>query len=190
MNIQKFLFTAVLAFSFFTGINAQSSQKGDLTLQAGIGLLPTYFQDAGSLKTLPVNAAVTYKFLDVLSVGAFAGYSSYESSVQEMYDGSSYKTTTESILGGARVAAHARGMEKVDIYGGFQVGYSKPTRTTEVLTASEANAGEIGPRAKVREEFVYSGFVGATAYVNKNIGLYGEIGYGISLFNVGATFKL
>lgn len=190
MNIQKFLLTAVLAFSFFNAATAQSSQKGDLTIQAGIGLLPTYFQDAGTTKVLPVNAAVTYKFLDVLSLGAFAGYSSYDSKVQETFDGSTFQTTTESILGGARIAAHAKGMEKFDVYGGFQVGYSKPTVTTTVLQATEANPGDIGPRAKVREEFVYSGFVGATGYITENLGIYGEIGYGISLFNIGATLKI
>lgn len=190
MNIQKFLFATVLFFSIFNAGNAQSSQAGDLTIQAGIGLLPTYFKDASNVKVMPVQAAISYKLLDILSIGAFAGYSDYESNVQEMHDGSTFQTRTESILGGARIAAHAKGMNKVDIYGGFQVGYSKPTVTTQVLTASEASGGNIGPRAKVRNEFVYSGFLGATTYLTKNVGLYGEIGFGISLVNVGATLKI
>lgn len=191
MNIQKFLFVTVLFFSTLNAGNAQSSQAGDITIQAGIGLLPTYFKDASNVKVIPVQAAISYKLLDFLSIGAFAGYSEYQSNVQEMYNGSTFQTTTESILGGARIAAHAKGMNKVDIYGGFQVGYSKPTVTTQVLSVSEANGGNnVGPRAKVRDEFVYSGFLGATTYLTKNIGLYGEIGFGISLINVGATLKI
>lgn len=185
MNIQKFLIT-IVCFVFCLNINAQTVKKGDLTIQAGIGLLSTYFLDASETIVPPVQASVSYRFMDMLSVGAFAGYSEYNSTPQHHYDGAINQYHSTSILGGVRAAAHATKIHNWDVYGGFQLGYSKPTITNNILVSSERRL----PESKVREEFVYSGFIGATGYITDKVGIYGEMGYGISLFNAGVSIKL
>lgn len=185
MNIQKFLIAIICTIVSFS-ISAQTVQKGDITLQAGVGLLPTYFLDASETVVPPVTFSASYRVLEMLSVGAFGGYSEYNSLPNQNFDGSVNQFHSKSFLGGVKVAAHATSIEKWDIYGGFQVGYSKPEVVNNVLKASESRL----PTPKVREEFVYSGFIGATGYITNKVGLYGELGYGISLANVGVTFKL
>lgn len=185
MNIQKFLI-AIVCLIFSLNINAQTVKKGDITIQAGVGLLSTYFLDASETLVPPVQGSISYRFMDMLSVGAFAGYSEYNSTPKQNYDGSVNQYHTSSILGGVKVAAHATKIHNWDVYGGFQLGYSKPTVTNNIIVASERRL----PEPKVREEFVYSGFIGATGYITDRIGLYGEMGYGISLFNAGVSIKL
>lgn len=185
MNIQKILI-ALICIAFSLNINAQTVKKGDITIQAGVGLLPTYFLDASETLVPPMQASVNYRFLDMLSIGAFGGYSEYNSVPKNNYDGSVNQYHTVSYLGGGKIAAHATKIHNWDIYGGFQLGYSKPVVTNNIIVASETRT----PEPKVREEFVYSGFVGATGYITDKIGIYGEMGYGISLFNAGVSIKL
>ncbi len=185
MNIQKFLIV-IVCLVFCLNINAQTVKKGDITIQAGVGLLPTYFLDASETLVPPMQGSISYRFMDILSVGAFAGYSEYKSTPQNHSDGSINQYHTSSILGGMKVAAHATKIHNWDIYGGFQLGYSKPTVTNNIIVASERRI----PEPKVSEEFVYSGFIGATGYITDRIGIYGEMGYGISLFNAGVSIKL
>jgi len=185
MNIQKFLI-AIVCLVFSLNINAQTVKKGDVTIQAGVGLLSTYFLDGSQTLVPPVQASVSYRFKEILSVGAFAGYSEYNSNPRENFDGSVNQFHNSSVVGGLKIAAHATKIHNWDVYGGFQIGYSKPTVTNNIIVASEAKI----PAPRVREEFVYSGYIGAIGYINENIGIYGEMGYGISLFNAGVSLKL
>ena len=62
------------------------------------------------------------------------------------------------------------------------------------------NAGEpkeLGPSKdapykykKPEAKLLPSGFVGGTWFATKRIGVFGEIGYGISLFNTGIQIRL
>jgi len=185
MNIQKFLI-AIVCLLFTLNINAQTVKKGDITIQAGVGLISTYLLDASETLVPPVQASVSYRFMDMLSVGAFAGYSEYNSAPQERFDGSVNQFHTSSVLGGIRAAAHATQIHKWDVYGGFQLGYSTPTVTNNIIVPSENRL----PAPRVRQGFVYSGFIGATGYITEKIGIYGEMGYGISLLNAGVSIKL
>lgn len=186
MNIQKLLSTALILVFFSTFSIAQDSPKGETTFQIGVGLIPTYFMDGSGTVVPPIQAAVDYKFLNFLSAGAFVGYSSYEGAIKENFDGALYQTNSKTLMGGVRLGAHANKIENWDIYGGVQLGYSKPTIEQVVHEAGESRL----PTFNVREGAVYSGYIGAAGFISKKIGFYGEAGFGISLLKAGVIYKL
>ncbi len=186
MNYFKAIFSAIFILSAITFTNAQTTSKGDLTANAGIGLLPTYFMDLNETVTPPIQLGLDYKLADALSIGAFAGYSDYKGQVIENSDGSIYTANTKSKMAGVRLAVNTINMDKWEVYGGFQLAYSLPD--VEYITIEPGE--QRFPRPKVREGFVYSGFVGVTGYVTERIGFFGELGYGVSLINAGVKTKL
>lgn len=186
MNIQKLLYTALILVFFSTFSIAQDGSKGETTFQIGVGLVPTYFMDGSGAVVPPIQAAIDYKFLNFLSAGAFVGYSSYEGAIKENFDGALYQTNTKTLMGGVRLGAHATKIKNWDIYGGVQVGYAKPNVEQVVHEAGESRL----PTFKVKQGTVYSGYLGAAGYITKNIGFYGEAGFGISLLKAGIIYKL
>lgn len=186
MNYLKAILAATIILSTITITQAQSIKKGDLTANASIGLLPTYFMDGGSMITPPVQIGAEYRLAEIISIGAFAGYSNYDGQPYENLDGSIYQVSTESMVAGLRLGAHTTTFDKWDLYGGFQVGYATPNVEYTVLNAGEQRF----PRPKVREGLIYSGYVGVTGSVTDRIGVFGEIGYGISLISVGVKTRI
>ncbi len=186
MNYLKAILAATIILSTITITQAQSINKGDLSASASIGLLPTYFMDGGTTITPPVQVGAEYRIAEVISIGAFAGYSNYEGLPYENLDGSVYQVSTESMMAGLRLGVHTTTFDKVDLYGGFQVGYATPSVEFNVLNPGEQRF----PRPKVREGLVYSGYVGIAGSITDRIGVFGEIGYGISLISAGVKTRI
>jgi len=186
MNYFKAILATIIIFSTITITQAQTIKKGDLTASASIGLLPTYFMDGGTTITPPLQVGAEYRLAKVFSVGAFAGYSNYEGAPYENPDGSEYQVTTETMMAGVRAGVHTSSFEKWDIYGGFQLGYATPNIEYTILNPGEQRF----PRPKVREGLVYSGYVGVTGNLTQRIGIFGEIGLGISLISAGIKTRI
>lgn len=185
MNYLK-LIALTIAISILITHSQAQTRKGDLIFNLGIGVLPTYFMDANKTITLPVQAGIDYKFSDVFSVGLFTGYSAYNSLPVENPDGSVYTTANKSKLNGLKLGFNSTNLNKWEFYGGFQLAYSMPDIKYTMIIPGEQRF----PRPKVRKGLVYSGYLGATGFVTKRIGIFGEIGCGISLVNLGVKTKL
>ncbi len=186
MNYLKAILAATIILSTITITQAQSIKKGDLTASSSIGLLPTYFMDGGTTITPPVQVGAEYRLAEVISIGAFAGYSNYDGLPYENLDGSVYQVSTESMMAGLRLGVHTSAFDKWDLYGGFQLGYTTPNVEFTVLNAGEQRF----PRPKVREGLIYSGYVGIAGSITDRIGVFGEIGYGISLISAGVKTRI
>ena len=95
---------------------------------------------------------------------------------------------------GIRATINTNRFKNWNIYGGMALGYSIPTVETEAFFIDPDNnrddmpANQFGRPAT--NQVIYSAYIGATRYINNNIGIYGEIGYGVSLMNVGLTVRL
>lgn len=187
MNIQKILVTTCVVFFILNTTIAQTANKRQLTLQAGIGLVPTYFMDNSKTLVPPLSLTINYKINPVLSIGAFGAHSSSRSANSILQDGSVYNLQNDSWIGGLRVAAHSTTFDNFDIYGGFSVAYQLPDVQTNVVNPGEQRI----PDTRVPDNKVlYAGFIGTSAYLTENFGLFGEVGYGISLLTVGLTARL
>lgn len=187
MNIREFLVGVVIFASTITMADAQTVKKGDVVFQTGVGLLPTYFMDKGKMLVPPVSASVDYRMGSILSVGAFGAYSSTETNTIKLEDGSAFKWQNDSWMAGVKVAAHSANFDRVDVYGGFTLGYQIPDIKANVEIPGEQRLPE---PTNVKNHWIYAGFVGVAGYLTPHLGVYGELGYGISLLNVGVSIKI
>lgn len=151
---------------------AQSFEKGQQNFQLGVGLGSTFMVSGGS-GTPPISASYEFGITDKISLGAFAGYAT------QKIDLGIANWKYNYILAAAKGAYHFDfGVEKLDPYAGVLLGYN----IASVSTSSNlpgASAGGV----------LWGAHAGARYYLTPAIGVFGELGYGISWLNVGVSFK-
>lgn len=200
--MKNILFVLVILFSFnLTSTNAQSNKvykKGNFNTSVGIGLLPTYFADNAKVNMMPVNLKVGYNVSDHFNVNLYTGFSSSTSKAVRDFEGNMRDYENNFLMIGLRSELHAARGDKFDVYGGFMFAYNKAF-VTETIYKSDSNNEEEpidAPSTKPTSfkpqgsKMIFSGFIGATYFVTPKLGIYGEVGYGVSLVNAGLTFKL
>lgn len=170
-------------------------KKGSVDFAAGVGLVPTYVADGAHINMLPVNLRLGFRLSDNFSMSAFAAYSASEKNNVIRPDDSIDNIKNQEVTLGVRGAVHALRAERFDIYGGFMLGYNMPnTEVTQVTAPKSGNPlpGALRPSftREATNKMTYSGFIGASYLAGRNLGVFGELGYGISLFNVGMQWKL
>lgn len=175
-KIVKFLCVVAMVFSV-TFASAQARyDKGDVLLNAGIGL--GYYYAGG----VPLLVSAEFAVSDVFSVGPYLGYTSYS---HRYYFGTNYNYKYSFFDLGVRGSYHFSELfeirnEKVDVYGGAFLGF--------VMSSYSGNGyGDYDP---------YDGGLrlgihfGARYFFSDKVAGYGELGYGIAPLSLGLTFKL
>ncbi|MBR9920930.1 MAG: hypothetical protein GYB31_08820 [Bacteroidetes bacterium] len=196
MNVKKMLFVLLTCSFAAISTNAQE-EKGDFTISAGIGLVPTYLADQAVTNVLPVSAMLDYRLTDMFSLSAYGGYTSATSQEQILADGILVEYQSDLLVVGLRGLAHKEFTERLDFYGGLMLSYAMPTVTEIQLGENAGPPTEVGPSPdkpykykKPTAKFLPSGFVGVSWYATTKFAVYGEIGYGISLLNAGVRIRL
>lgn len=171
---------AMVAF-MATAVHAQPFQKGTTTANVGIGL-GTALGGLGKARPA-ISVSVDHGFWEiggpgVISLGGYIGNTGYK------YTDLGYTAKWNYIVVGARGAYHYNGFTDVpnlDIYGGAMLAYNIVKYKTEGGGAdlSDNYGSGVG----------FSGFLGGRWFFTDNIGAYAELGYGVSVLAVGATFK-
>ncbi|MCB0522419.1 MAG: outer membrane beta-barrel protein [Lewinellaceae bacterium] len=195
----QLLALALCSISFFysNSLSAQSKSNlpGKFTFSAGIGALPTYFTDKANANLPPVNIRTGYQFANKFGVNAFLGYSSVTTVPTTFSDGLESQVINKSLMIGLRGEIHQKVSPKFDFYGGAMLGVNFlnikeiNTGTGDEMVRVEGEPTPYNPHPK-NTQMLYAAFVGANYYFVKGIGVFGEIGYGVSLVNFGLTFKL
>ncbi|PID88663.1 MAG: hypothetical protein CSB03_00185 [Bacteroidia bacterium] len=175
----------LLFFVLLTAFAAQaqtSNQKGDLFLNAGVGI-GTY--GATNLSIPPITVSADYTLKDKLfdeysslSAGAYLGYYGTSSSY------GAFSSRWSNFLLGGRGAVHYSFVDKLDTYAGLMLGYDIVSYTTkgELRSVNLNDSSSNG-------NFIFSAFVGARYFFTETIGAYAEIGYGLSALELGVSFK-
>ncbi|WP_291722274.1 porin family protein [Bernardetia sp.] len=172
--MRKLFVSSILSLLFvFTLSSAQAQyEQGQLDVNLGVGLLPTFFGSGTSQAIPPVGLSVEYGVTDNISVG---GYAAYASTKIDGFDDWGYNYT---ILG-ARGAYHFNvNNERFDPYVGALLGYNIVSFTGDDDFTGATASG-----------FAWSGFLGARYRFTDNIGVFGELGYGISILQLGLNLK-
>ena len=185
MNFRQTLGCALFALLLSVSLQAQNSFQSYFSVQAGLGLIPTYFLDGAKTMVPPLSVSVNYRLNSILSVGAFSGFSASKM-VHSYKDGSVHQWENNSMVYGVQFAAHSANFKKVDIYGGAKIGYSQPDVKHSVIVPGE----DIISEPKVHRGMIYGGFLGLGVPVGKKIGFYSELGYGVTILDLGLTLKL
>jgi hypothetical protein len=89
---------------------------------------------------------------------------------------------------GFRSAYHYNGLEsdKFDVYGGLMLSYninSYSYENNDPYYPDSYSGGSYG------NSLYLTGFVGGRYFFSSNFGGYVELGYGVSFFNIGASYK-
>jgi len=183
------LFILAVSLSSF----GQGFAEGDNVLGAGIGLGNTYITSGTSTKFIPVQVYYEAGISDHLAIGGFLGYTSTSGSAIYVNPFNSisygYKFTYNYTLIGLRGAYHfgylLGTVDNFDLYGGLSMGYA-------ILgTKVESSGGAPEYPDSVNNGGLHVGiYAGMRYYFDDSFGVFGEIGYNISVLQVGAVFKL
>ncbi len=172
--MKKTFILLAMAFFGFMSVSQAQFEQGQKDANIGIGLGATF--GTGSVQLPPVSFSLDYGFNDNISIGGYVGYSSFKEEVMSW----SWKYTY--IIVGVRGAYHLALVDKLDTYAGVMLGYN-------IASAKFAGSHNGIPEPKVGG-IAYSGFVGARYHFGDKFGVFGEVGYGIALLNLGLTLKL
>jgi hypothetical protein len=176
---------------------AQSFQKKQVDVNIGLGVGNTFI-DAGAYSALPpISLAVEVGITNDISLGgylAFAGatykYSDWEHCPH--FGGDYYYTDTHSwtyVILGIRGAYHFGRfikIDKLDVYAGLMLGndFAKDSYTTNSPCQDHFDY-----YSRSYGGGVVSLFAGARYRFTDHVGIFGELGYGISLLNIGLNLK-
>lgn len=166
-------------------------EKGQFDASFGAGLLPTYLMDKATVLVPPLSVGVDYRMSEKFSLGLAAGHSVSESRPITTPEGILAQWTNSHFNVGLKPGVHFTVKENWDFYGGFQIGfnYSKLTGKTEIKQVSidEINK-HMGIESNISPSFF--GYTGVRYVVSPKWTVNTEIGFGISLLNVGVTYLL
>ena len=194
--MSKFILTLVLAF---VAVVAQAQMKpvklakGDLEFSTAIGLVPTFSADNAKTVVPPLSVRFDYYLSSNFSLGAYGAFSSTTSDRIDRPNGTINYYENDFYLVGLRANAISNDLNHRRIYGGLLLGYSMPDVTrTDIIEEPKDGVTTISPSfsREPRNQFIYSGFVGAKRYFSPRMAGFAELGYGVSLLNVGLTIKL
>ena len=172
----------------FSTINAQVFDKGDVTISAGLGLGSTYYAHSVYTKTTvpPLFISGDYCLLEDLGpgnlgVGAYLGYSAYKYHYD--YDVFDYGWKYSVLMIGARGTYHFTDLvDNLDLYGGVLMG-------AKIVTSKAFGDHTVVTKTASGSGFAFSIFAGARYFFTDNIGVMGELGYGIAWLSIGATVR-
>ncbi|MEO5601131.1 MAG: hypothetical protein ABIR06_09405 [Cyclobacteriaceae bacterium] len=174
----KFLCVIALVFSVTFASGQARYDKGDVLLNAGIGL--GYYFAGG----VPLLLSAEFAINDVFTVGPYLGYTSYSYRYSGFGTGYNYKYTFFDL--GVRGSYHFSELfeirnEKVDVYGGAFLGFVVSSYSGDNFSGySDPYAG--GLRLGIH--------AGARYFFSEKVAGYAELGYGIAPLSLGLTFKL
>lgn len=180
--MKKIYLLIVVLFSALA-VNAQTVKEGDILLNAGIGL-GTY--DTSDLSFPALAVSVDYMAQDnlfddksSLSLGGYAGY--YRQSWGGTFVGPNGQTmdlsrSANTFILGVRGDLHYRFIDKLDTYGGLMLGYKNSSISSGGTSISNG-------------KFQFGLHLGARYFFTDKIGAFAELGYGVSVLELGASFK-
>ncbi|GHT69274.1 hypothetical protein AGMMS50239_35770 [Bacteroidia bacterium] len=185
--VLKAIFVFLFGLSLSVGANAQLFSKGDKVINLGIGV-PSYLGGSGYETKIPlVSGSFDYGLLDGLlegkasiGVGGYLGYTSNRFNIK--YTGGNYGYDFSYLIIGPRASFHYNPIDKLDTYGGLLLGYN-------IVSSSTYGRADQYVKPDNESRFTPALYVGARYYFVDNIAVFAEVGYGISLIEVGISFK-
>ena len=179
--MKKVIFILLAVVTMTTVANAQSFQNGTTTVNAGIGL-GTGLNGLGKARPA-ISVSLDHGMWDiggpgVISLGGYVGNTGFK------YTNAGYTAKWNYVIIGVRGAYHYNGFDipELDVYGGAMLGYN--------IVNYSVDGVDNGFNNNYGSGLGLTGFVGGRWFFNENVGVYAELGYGVSVLSAGVTFKL
>ena len=182
---KSFFLIAVFASLFTLTTTAQidilgtnpNFSKGQIDVNAGIGLLRTFYS-GHSTAMPPVSVSAEYGITDKISVGGFIGYTSTKDRL--WYDANDYARYSFTIIG-VRGSYHLNLWDRMDTYAGLMLGYNIAS------VKYDTDNPWLDNYAAASSSLAISAYVGGRYRFTEKIGAFAELGYGISVLNLGVS---
>lgn len=162
-------------------------RKGNTDLSFGVGF-GSYIVRPGSYTTVPfLTINVDHALRDdlgpgILGVGGFVGYEQYRTEFND--NATIYGFNYSSLVFQARGTYHYQFIENFDTYAGVGLGLKYINSNDfgiHPVDGTESSDGVISNASL---------FIGGRYFFNDNIAAYGELGVGVSILNLGITFRI
>lgn len=163
-------------------------KKGDLELDLGFGLMNTFIDKNTKAAMPPLSMRFSYRVKKTISIGTYVGYSRTNYvAPQDLTDNPKIpEMTNNHFQVGVRGQGHFV-QDRFDFYGGAMLGYNFSINSFDNLGADDRLEGIVAE--KFSDKVIFSGFIGGKYLLTEHVGLFGEVGYGVSIFNLGVTTR-
>lgn len=178
----KKILTLIAILAIYNSVNAQAYEQGNNSVKVWVGFAPTLTATSGGFgfnvkNSLPIAVSYERGISDRISIGFFAGTTS---SKMVDADGDGFKNSYLVI--GGRGSYHFATAEKFDPYVGLMIAYNK-------VSVSDVGTGFMSFGTVAASGILPGAYLGANYYITDNLGINGEVGYGVAAVNLGIAIK-
>ena len=184
----KYLLTLIIClFSIGKG-QAQRYTKPYIDCNASIGLFPTFLKANAKTQQLPLQFSMDYRLAKNFSIGASFGSSVTSFSKKFNIYPEQVKWINDFKTLGLRFAAHSNQIGNWHCYGGTYLGIG--VSKIDILEGDPEKAKTaLGFKASNIRPHI-TGFIGTRCSLNKRMAVFGELGLGVSLVNIGGSLRI
>ncbi|GJM34859.1 MAG: hypothetical protein DHS20C18_38600 [Saprospiraceae bacterium] len=186
LTLLSLFIVMILTIQHATAQNRKTLYKG-FEGSIGVGLLPTFVKDRTKTEVPPISLTLGYRINEKFSLGLFAGFTQAETNPDLLNEGNGVRCQNKFSSVGLRLAVHSIAFKKWDFYGGMTLGYTRSK--LDVLEGDVEKLKQHKRYKPVTTKPLVSAFLGGKYEMSPKLGVFGELGYGISLFTVGMTYK-
>lgn len=192
MKTYTIILTLFLASTI--ALNAQYSKptrifgKGQVDLQAAVGLFPTYVADKPESILPPLQVSMRWLVSKQVSLGVFAGYSVSRSKEKLLFDSMRGRWDNQTLFLGIENGFHYTKMDNWDLYSGLTLLYQHLRMETDNPEFKKAMAHS-GIREQ-RGRMSLTAFVGARYALSSHYSVFTELGYSSSILKVGMGYRI
>ncbi|MBK8567498.1 MAG: outer membrane beta-barrel protein [Saprospiraceae bacterium] len=189
------LLCGALTNTFSVFAQSSKSTPSRVTVSTGIGLFPTYYKSDEGKGVPPLNLMLGYDITKNFGIAAFMGYSTTKSSPDIFSENENSSISNKTKVLGLRFSVKKELNDKFSFYGGgmfsyFHADVKEIDKNTKALVVRpEGSPTPFNPNAK-KGKLTYTAFFGSSLKVAKRVSLFAEIGYGISVANLGITVRI
>ncbi len=186
LTLLSLLFATTLSFQHAVAQKSKATPYKGFETSFGVGMLPTFIKDRSKNKVPPLSLTLGYRINEKFSMGLFAGFTQAETRPNLLNEGPTRCQNSFSTVG-LKLAVHSITFKNWDFYGGMTLGY---TRSKFEILEGDVEKIKAHKRFKpATSRPLVSAFLGGRYELSPKLGLYGEVGYGISLLTAGVTYK-
>ncbi len=177
---------SLLSALFSITVATAQFEKGDMVANFGIGIGGYYASGSGyATKIPPIELSGEYFIMESLSVGGFLGGSKTE--YEYRLGQNDYETINYSYFNIGTVGNyHFVNQEKFDVYAGIRLGYVGLTLKYDDDEIDDGIIDELDGRSS---GVLAGAHVGGRYFFTDQFAANAELGYGIAILKIGASYK-